>query len=171
MSEVPSEVLFYRAAGKFRFLSNLWPCKVQMFDHHWTNAISETLRIDNGIKHREFSSAEAAYQFVKPRDVKVGDYIAAAPFPDLCSSLGHGLSTFRVRSDWTQIKVGVMTCVLLAKFEQHEDLRRKLLDTGEASLVEESSTDPFWGIGKSGKGQNMLGKLLMQIRSTARVAN
>jgi len=54
-----------------------------------------------------------------------------------------------------------------AKFDQYEDLRQKLLSTGDAILEEENPRDPFWGIGKDkngNKGQNQLGLMLMQIR-------
>ena len=59
---------------------------------------------------------------------------------------------------------------LRAKFEQHPDLARNLVATGDARLVEESNMDAFWGIGKKGIGQNMLGVLLMEVRSSLQQA-
>ena len=53
--------------------------------------------------------------------------------------------------------------VLKVKFSDPE-LREKLLGTKNAILIEDSKTDSFWAIGKSGKGKNMLGKLLMKVR-------
>ncbi len=47
----------------------------------------------------------------------------------------------------------------MAKFKQHSDLREKLLQTGEAILVEQSPTDSFWGCGADGKGLNLLGQM------------
>ena len=56
---------------------------------------------------------------------------------------------------------------LLEKFSQNEDLRKKLLDTGESILAECAVQDRIWGIGLSmkderrfrieqWKGQNLL---------------
>ena len=65
---------------------------------------------------------------------------------------------------------------LLAKFSQNEELKRKLLDTGDAWLVECAHSDTIWACGirlnederfDAGKwrGQNILGFALMEVRS------
>ena len=69
------------------------------------------------------------------------------------------------RGDWESVKMDVMRKALLAKFSQHDDLRRKLVETGDRQLIEHSPYDSFWGDGEDGKGQNHLGKLLMEIRT------
>ena len=69
------------------------------------------------------------------------------------------------RSDWEQVKIGVMHKVLLAKFTQNDRLRWMLLNTGDRRLVEHTHRDSFWGDGGDDSGQNNLGKLLMQVRS------
>ncbi len=69
------------------------------------------------------------------------------------------------RSDWDHIKVATMREILLAKVEQHEYVRRKLLQTGEREIVEDSWRDDFWGWGPNRDGRNMLGKLWMEIRA------
>jgi len=38
------------------------------------------------------------------------------------------------------------------------------LSTNEAILIEHTENGDYWGDGGNGKGKNMLGKLLMQIR-------
>lgn len=72
------------------------------------------------------------------------------------------------RSDWNDVKVDFMRKVLRAKADQHEYVRRKLLATGDRELVENSWRDNFWGWGPNRDGQNMLGKLWMEIRATLR---
>lgn len=61
---------------------------------------------------------------------------------------------------------------LLAKFTQHEDLKEKLLDTGDCLLVEHTKNDAYWGDGGDGGndtlGKNMLGKLLARVRNEIR---
>lgn len=74
------------------------------------------------------------------------------------------------RSDWDQVKVGYMRRILHAKADQHEYVRRKLLGTGDRELVENSWRDDFWGWGPNRDGQNMLGKLWMEVRAELRAA-
>jgi ribA/ribD-fused uncharacterized protein len=69
------------------------------------------------------------------------------------------------RPDWQMVKIDVMRKILAAKFGQDEDLRKSLCGTGNAQLVEASPKDDFWGYGPDGKGKNMLGKLLMELRT------
>lgn len=72
------------------------------------------------------------------------------------------------RADWNAMKVDTMRDILRLKAEQHEYVRRKLLATGERELVENSWRDDFWGWGPQRDGQNMLGKLWMEVRAELR---
>ena len=45
------------------------------------------------------------------------------------------------------------------------NFRDLLLITGDANIHEDSPRDYYWGVGKDHSGKNMLGKLLMEIRS------
>lgn len=65
---------------------------------------------------------------------------------------------------WDARKLAVMEKALAAKFYQNERLKKLLLDTGDAEIVEDSPRDSYWGIGKDGTGSNMLGKLLEKVR-------
>jgi hypothetical protein len=58
-----------------------------------------------------------------------------------------------------------MRKVVLAKFEQHQKLRDLLLSTKDSTLVEHTSNDNYWGDGGNGSGLNMLGKILMEVRT------
>lgn len=69
------------------------------------------------------------------------------------------------RPDWDDVKVEVMRRIIRAKAEQHEYVRRKLMETGDRPLIEGSWRDNFWGIGPNKDGQNMLGKLWMELRA------
>jgi ribA/ribD-fused uncharacterized protein len=72
------------------------------------------------------------------------------------------------RKDWDDVKVDIMRDILRAKAQQHEYVRRKLLATGDRRLVENSWRDDFWGWGPNRDGQNMLGKVWMEIRAELR---
>lgn len=141
-------IKFYRADRPYGFLSNLYKKPIIFED-------------------REFPSPEYAYQFGKLKDKEVRDWAMKAPKPHLLSILAHGLFSWDIVKNWSKIKIDRMYNVLKAKFSDIE-LRQKLLDTGNSILIEDSKTDPFWGIGKTGKGKNMLGKLLMKVREEIR---
>jgi ribA/ribD-fused uncharacterized protein len=68
------------------------------------------------------------------------------------------------RSDWHEVKLDIMRRADLAKFTQHPDLARLLAATGTAELVEDSPSEPFWGIGPDGHGMNWAGRVLMEVR-------
>lgn len=69
-----------------------------------------------------------------------------------------------LRPDWESVKDGIMRDILLHKFQQNPDLKKKLLDTGEKYLEETNYwKDTYWGVCE-GVGYNHLGKLLMSVR-------
>ena len=72
----------------------------------------------------------------------------------------------QLRSDWEEVKVGLMYEIVKAKFEQNPDLAQRLIATGDKKLIEGNTWgDTFWGINiKTGAGENHLGKILMRIR-------
>lgn len=58
-----------------------------------------------------------------------------------------------------------MLCGLRAKFTQNENLKKKLLETGDRILREHTGRDKYWGDGgKKFTGKNRLGFLLMEVR-------
>lgn len=73
----------------------------------------------------------------------------------------------RLRSDWENVKDKIMEDIVRAKFTQHTDLQRSLLETGSTRLVEGNTwNDRYWGVDiRSGIGKNRLGEILMKVRS------
>jgi ribA/ribD-fused uncharacterized protein len=80
---------------------------------------------------------------------------------------------------WLENRARIMYEGCQAKFSQNEELCQRLLATGDAVLVEASPLDKIWGIGlkasdpnarkqASWKGLNLLGRVLMQVRSDLR---
>ena len=127
--------------GPYRFLSNFWPCNVMWQDVN-------------------FTSVEAAYQAAKSPWKRDWHWIAAMP-PGDAKRAGRQV---QMRSDWDQIKLDVMRDLISQKFAE-PSLRRKLMATGEAELIEGNYWgDTYWGVCR-GVGQNHLGKLLMAERS------
>lgn len=119
----------------------------------------------NGLR---FDTSEHVYHYEKFNHVKG----IAGPIQQqiLCAWSAH--DAFKIaernkhfrRPNWEYIRVAVMEKILRAKAEQHEYVRRKLLETGERVLIEDSWRDAFWGWGPHRNGENTLGKLWMEIR-------
>ncbi len=134
-------------------------------------AFSNLFRRSMEFEGRVYHTAEHAYQAGKARKVEVREWILNAPTPSLVAMAAHGLYTWDIVPEWSRTKFDRMRNVLRAKFTQHEDLKNLLLSTGNARLVEAGRTDNAvnrtWGE-VNGKGQNMLGVLLMEIREEIR---
>lgn len=73
------------------------------------------------------------------------------------------------RSDWDNVKIDVMERLVRLKLEQHPYVRRKLLETGNHTICEDSPKDSFWGIGSNRDGRNELGKIWMKLRDELRL--
>ena len=134
-------------------------------------AFSNLFRRSIAFEGRDYPTAEHAYQAGKARKEAVREWILSAPTPSLVAMAAHGLYTWDINPDWSRTKFDRMRNVLRAKFTQHEDLKELLLSTGNARLVETGRTDNLvnrtWGE-VNGKGLNMLGVLLMEVREEIR---
>lgn len=71
-----------------------------------------------------------------------------------------------LRPDWEEVKDEVMKKAVLQKFLTHPDIREILISTSPEEIIEETTSDYYWGCGTKGTGKNMLGKILMEVRST-----
>jgi len=147
------EIRFYRASEKpYGAFSNLFRREIVFED--------ET-----------FSTSEHAYQAGKARKPAVRKWLMDAPSPSLLAMAAHGLYYWDVAPGWSKTKFDRMRAVLLAKFSQHSDLRELLLSTGESMLVESATVDNevnrLWGE-VNGVGRNMLGVMLMELRTELR---
>ena len=68
------------------------------------------------------------------------------------------------QSNWDEVKLDVMEKLLRAKINQNPYVKKKLLETKDYIIVEDSPKDSFWGWGSDRNGQNNLGKLWMKLR-------
>ena len=67
-------------------------------------------------------------------------------------------------SNWHNIKVSIMENICWHKLQQHDYVQRKLLQTKDLPMVEDSPKDSFWGWGEDRQGRNELGKVWMRLR-------
>ena len=134
-----------------------------------------------------YQSSEAAYQAAKlPQRRERIAFVGFNCLPWKAKRMGRNLPSFSIRKDWHEVKDQVMLDVIRAKFANGV-LREKLLNTGDAFLVEGNiHHDNYWGVckclttpfeerkygtkeGCNGTGLNRLGQLLMQVRDELRL--
>lgn len=72
----------------------------------------------------------------------------------------------KVHPDWNIEKIGIMKDIVSHKLRQHPYIQKKLLQTGNKQIVEDSPVDSFWGWGPNRDGRNELGKIWMKLRAT-----
>lgn len=128
--------------GEYAFLSNFYPSPIT----------------DGNII---FPTVEHFFQAAKTVNMADYEMIAAADTPGRAKRLGRRIE---LREDWEEVKDGIMLEALRRKFSD-DFLRRKLIATGDAELIEGNDwNDMYWGV-CAGVGRNKLGKLLMQVRN------
>ena len=112
----------------------------------------------------DFDTSEHAYHWEKfSEEHWIQEYIKRAQSAHEAFKIAESHKEFR-RKDWDDIKVDIMREILEAKARQHTYVKKKLLDTGDRDLIEDSWRDDFWGWGPNKDGKNMLGKLWMEVR-------
>jgi len=119
------------------------------------------------VANKMWPTSEHYFQAMKFKDKSEQEKIRKAKTPMIAARLGRDRKR-KLRRDWESVKVNAMRDALIAKFTQHGDLRELLLATDDAKLVEHTTNDSYWGDGGDGKGQNRLGRLLMDVRETLR---
>ncbi len=132
--------------GEYRFLSNFYPAEV-------------------GLGGRTWPTVEHAYQASKTNLEQQREMISLAKTPGEAKRLGRHVC---LRYGWEETKLNVMLHLLRGKFDNPE-MKKKLLSTGDAELIEGNTWgDRFWGV-CNGEGENNLGKLLMRVRDELRI--
>lgn len=115
---------------------------------------------------RSYPSVEHAYQAAKSTDSKWRRFCREEPNAGKVKKAARALE---LREDWNAVKVSVMQDLLEQKFRQ-EPYRSQLLETGLLYIIEGNTwRDYFWGVClETGRGRNILGHLIMNIRGELR---
>lgn len=154
-----SVICFHNPDEENGYLSNWYPSAFTYADIH-------------------FSSMERYMMYQKAvcfQDERIASEILKADDVAEIKALGRQVSGYD-ESTWNGVRQIVVYEGLLAKFSQNEELKQRLLATGDAALAECAVRDRIWGIGLSmtdpnrsdkakWKGQNLLGYTLMMVRS------
>jgi hypothetical protein len=133
---------------EYRWLSNFHPVEITVF----------------GVV---YPSVEHAYMSLKSDDPEWKEFCRTEP---KAGKVKRASRDIKLIDGWHDKKVVYMQKLIMKKFE-HQDLRDKLMATGDCEIEEGNNHgDEFWGINlKTGKGQNWLGRLIMQEREQIRL--
>ena len=112
-----------------------------------------------------FASVEEAYQAASfmGSDEELVEKIKKSHSADEAQRISYANRDKR-REDWDDVKISIMEELLRLKIEQNPYVKKKLLQTEDYMIVEDSPKDDFWGWGPNRNGQNNLGKLWMKLR-------
>jgi hypothetical protein len=144
--EKEETIYFYSVDGPFGFMSNFYPCEFVARGQLW-------------------KSSEHFYQAYKFIDhFEIFERVRNAKTCKECYKLAWKFEAF-FRKDWKEVKDDIMWEALQNKFQQNPDLFQKLKNTGTCNLVEHALKDFHYGCGIDGSGKNILGKMLMVLRS------
>lgn len=141
-------IRFYRVGDRYGAFSNFAPYSIEIEGTIWP-------------------TSEHYFQAQKFLDGEVRERVRTAKSPMVAAGIGRGKRDRR-RADWDRMRDEVMLRAVRAKFSQHPELRELLLSTGDEEIVEHTPNDDYWGDGGDGSGANMLGKIVMMVRSELR---
>ena len=139
-----NDLWFYGASDpNYGFLSNFYEADFVMSNQLWP-------------------TVEHYFQAAKFKDRRTVEAILQCSTPNRARHLGR--TSKPLRSDWLDVRVDYMRSAVFWKFEQNPALKNKLTGTWGRKLIEHTWNDSFWGDIGDGHGQNMLGKILMEVR-------
>lgn len=155
-------ISFFMPGGPTGWLSNWHPCEFRSRGTLYTS-------MEQFMMHRK------ALTF---GDMETASAIMCTTDCEFIKSMGRKVKNY---DDvyWNGMRQPIVFEGLLAKYSQNEDLREKLLATGDELLVEASPYDKIWGAGLSAlnpaifdhsnwPGQNLLGFTTMAVRELLR---
>ena len=126
------------------FLSTIASCPFELEDYSWP-------------------TAEHYYQAHKFEGMAYADQILMAD----TGQKAHGLGTRRFKrkvKGWKNKRRVWMTRALYRITAEYPTVKESLLETGDTLLVETSLYNHYWGVGRDQRGENMLGRVWMDIR-------
>ncbi len=137
-------IYFYNTRRRYGCFSNFAPYEIELDGKIWP-------------------TTEHYFQAQKFVDTKYSEAIRNASSPMKAAQMGRS-RMHPIRSDWEIVKDSIMYKAVLKKFSTYRYLQKILLSTGDEEIIENTKNDYYWGRGKKGTGENILGKILMDVR-------
>ena len=161
--ETDNFIAFGTPLSRYNFLSNFYQTRIKY-------------------NKKNFNCAEQLYQYMKCvyfGDQETANKIFKTSNPAVMKLLGKQVTNFS-HSKWDKVKDKFMYKIVFDKFAQNATLRKKLLATGQKSILE-CKSDRHYGTGitldrilyadKRSYGANILGKILQDVRHTFNTTN
>lgn len=151
-------ILFFRPYDDYGFMSNWY---------------KSPFPLQFGDKIYQFENVEQAMMASKANlmgDQNMFEVILNESDPKRVKGLGRKVTNFNPDL-WDKYKKQIVKAAITSKFKFNPNLREQLLATGDSYLAEGSPYDKIWGTGSTSrnpkywKGQNLLGVILMEVRS------
>ncbi len=138
---------------------------LEIFYIYFSPYTSHAIQVDGVM----YPTVEHAYQSSRYIDQKIIDEIRNATSPVKAWQVSTKYKKFQIPEFKDEkYKVEVMKRMMRLKMEQHEEVKEALKNSGNFLIVKRIVTYPpgdgFWDIGEDGKGQNMIGKIWMELR-------
>lgn len=138
----PNEIGFYES--EYYFLSNFAAFTVEWNGQLWMTS-------EHAYQAAKFVEQDIQQQILHARSAHDSKQIAKA-------------HKDHARNDWNDVKRSIMKDICRHKLNQHPYILRKLKESGDATLIETSHEDAYWGWGPNKDGENHLGKIWMELR-------
>ena len=129
--------------------------------------LSNFYAADAEFEGAEYPTIEHAFQAAKSFDFAERRAVKNARTASEAKRMGRKIKR---RADWFDVSLVVMETLVRQKFTRYPELRTKLLETGDAKLIEGNNwNDRFYGAvydtnRSEWMGENHLGKILMKVR-------
>jgi ribA/ribD-fused uncharacterized protein len=141
-----NKIEFYKAGNINGFYSNLFPAPFTDKENSYWPTSEHYYQAHKFVNNLEIM--EELRNIKKPRDVAFAGRLKSP-----------------IISTWEEDKDSVMKRAIRYKFEQNEQLKQCLIESGTAEIIEVTQHDKYWGNGGDNSGLNKLGKFLMELRS------
>ncbi len=69
---------------------------------------------------------------------------------------------------WKSMRLVYMTRAVYTLVQMYPDVKQYLLNTDDQKIAESSLYDHFWGVGRDWRGENMMGRVWMDVRQKLR---
>jgi len=147
---MPEVINFYRTTDEYGCFSNFAPYPIHLQGKTWPTS-------EHYFQAQKFAGTDHEEAIRLQKSAMIAARLARD-------------RTKPLRKEWEAVKDDIMREAVRAKFRQHADLAKVLLGTGDATIVEHTENDSYWGDGGDGSGKNMLGMILMDVRQELRSA-
>jgi ribA/ribD-fused uncharacterized protein len=189
IEEKKQVIAFWRPTDPYGYMGQWWKSDFYLTDEiinifpdnvRHLNLFNDKYNAIEALRaYHKFTTAEQFMMMGKAAlfgDREIFNAMSKTNCPKQQKKLGRKVSNFDAHV-WDKYSVDIVKLGNYLKFSQNDELRKKLLETGNAILVEASPLDKIWGIGLrfdnpkvnnpvNWKGTNLLGISLEFVRAS-----